>query len=474
MSPTAARAPPCEGETGGSDRPRAPPTGHILQEMRLQPPEVLEPRQTPGPGSFRVLPNRLRPVYGFVILFVCTFGMVFTGPAQTASVGATVTYVIRDLHFSRTLVSGLFLLATMCSAAVLPGIGWLIDHAGSRLVFPLMVACLGLSCAFYAAVASSPRLLLFVSFLCLRVSGQGGLFLVSTNMLNRWFVKKRARMVGILSVVVAFCLTGVFSSVVKMYVEKHGVRFCYLHLALIELGVLFPLAAVLSANSPEEYGLLPDNEGEIPNQRTSSQQPQVQPIGLAAETTDAHEPTGGEDDGAEDSSSPPPSPPGSRARRVPAWGLGGKSPKYTKVQLEVELAERIGGAGPEFSSADGEDGGARDAVENAKHAFVGGGVVLDRTFTLSEAVRTAEFWFFVHGVCVQNVLITAMFFHLDNILAHLPVAPGAEQGQLLLYVYLSAATSACVCSITCGYMAEKIRYERMTQKRGPCRGTAVC
>ncbi|CAD7928951.1 unnamed protein product, partial [Amoebophrya sp. A25] len=70
--------------------------------------------------------------------------------------------------------------------------------------------------------------------------------------------------------------------------------------------------------------------------------------------------------------------------------------------------------------------------------------------TLPEAIRTGLFWFF------EAAILTALWFHLDNILKGVPT-------DLVLTVYISAAISAGLSSILCGIAADKswCRYESM-------------
>ncbi|CAD7937001.1 unnamed protein product [Amoebophrya sp. A120] len=530
----------------------------------------------------------MHPLYGYVVLALGTFGMVLTGPGQTASIGATITVVIANSHLPRTFVSGLYLAATLGSACSLPAIGYAVDRIGSRVMFPVMAAVLGFSCFLFAslfhahleatAIASkvdstrlpgsttrerakettqksekdtaifdqeqgSPMLLLLTFFL-LRVSAQGGLWLVGTNMVNRWFVKTRAQMMGVLNVVVSFALTGVFSSIVKQSVLQIGFPKTYQNLGRLELGILLPLGLLFAADSPEKYGLKPDNEGRLETgtspegdrdvvaqprgQQQEDTAPEVgknvdsssidqmnaisiQPVKNEYETDVRKHPSGKGDDidilplsdglvagaalagpaegddvnnvtshpedihfdeeeEADDTGSPRSPAAEDTLRKSPSrnsllprvpWKHG--SPRYKMVQ-KVEMVP-LGRQGEELDvktehnfarkASDAHPGrGQADSVDISSHATAsmsegpaapGVAETLEVNKTLSDALRTYAFWFFVHGMVMQGIVITAMFFHLDNLLGGFPPS-------LLIYVYLSAATGAGIGSIGIGLL----------------------
>ena len=304
----------------------------------------------------------------------------------------------------------------------------------------------------------------FLAFCLLRIFGQGGMMLVSTNAINLWFVDHRAQVMGFASLVTAFCLSGIFTSTVKKMVELgdktgrwtwHSV---YVFLAFLELCVVFPLGFLFLANKPETYGVLPDGKGFVD---TRAKQ-------LSARK---------------------------RAQKVKSKaGIGGRRDRKAGRYAQVAEPEAIGAGAPAVAAgmsvanaaADADAPGSSDdagsaVASNAVSAptttteteLMGAGArsesdiediesqevfaeeavqaedeaEAEPAFTLKEALRTWRFWFFLLGICWNAGLFTALMFHLDSILG--PVETN------LVYFYLTNATVSALGSFTTGTLLTK-------------------
>ncbi len=88
--------------------------------------------------------------------------------------------------------------------------------------------------------------MIFFGFYFLRLAGQGSLWLVCMNAINQWFIEKRAQVMSVVSFIVGFMLTGVFSTFMNKAQER-GMSYkeVYKILFLIELCVVLPAGVFL-------------------------------------------------------------------------------------------------------------------------------------------------------------------------------------------------------------------------------------
>ena len=112
-----------------------------------------------------------------------------TSPGQTYSVSIFIQHFIRDLSISRSLVSTLYTLGTLAGALALPFVGRQIDRRGPRTMVGAITALFALSCVYVGFVQNA--LMLGIGFVLIRMLGQGSLGLVCSNVVNRWWVRRR-------------------------------------------------------------------------------------------------------------------------------------------------------------------------------------------------------------------------------------------------------------------------------------------
>ena len=66
--------------------------------------------------------------------------------------------------------------------------------------------------------------MLFIGFLVLRMLGQGSLSLVSTNVINQWWVRRRGMAMGIAGMTAALIGTGGFPNLILRYILDTQVK----------------------------------------------------------------------------------------------------------------------------------------------------------------------------------------------------------------------------------------------------------
>ncbi len=198
--------------------------------------------------------------YGWVIMIVGSIGMIMTGPGQTYGVSVFLEHIIRDLDISRSLISSLYTLGTLVGSFALPFVGRQIDRRGPRLMVVVVAILFGLACIYLGFVWNA--LTLGIGFIAIRMLGQGSLSLVSQNVINQWWVKRRGMMNGLSGVIVGLLGLGGLPLLINYLIDLFGWRTTYVLLGLALLLLMAPLGYLFFRNHPEAFGLEPD--GALP------------------------------------------------------------------------------------------------------------------------------------------------------------------------------------------------------------------
>jgi MFS family permease len=167
--------------------------------------------------------------YGWIILAAGTLGSFMTLPGQTAGVSVFIDPIAAELSISRTWVS-MAAIGTLAGILPAPLIGRWIDRRGPRITATMISATLAAACAYMALVES--RLALLVGFALLRGSAIGGLSLVSQQVVNLWFVRRR----GIAAAAASLGLSAgaiIFPPLTDHFISLYGWRVAYLILAVL-------------------------------------------------------------------------------------------------------------------------------------------------------------------------------------------------------------------------------------------------
>jgi MFS family permease len=208
--------------------------------------------------------------YGWVVLAAGTLGMIMTSPGQTYVISMFVDHFISDLSIDRTSVSALYTGATLAGSLALPTIGRFIDRQGSRKAVVAITLLFGLACFAMSRVTGMISLILGLA--AMRMLGQGSLSLVSANVINQWWVRRRGAVMGLSGMAAALLGTGLFPPLVNRLISALGWRSAFVVLGLILLMVMLPLGWLLFRDTPEMYSLQPD--GHKPS-KDVSEHPEV-------------------------------------------------------------------------------------------------------------------------------------------------------------------------------------------------------
>jgi MFS family permease len=215
---------------------------------------------------------RRAPVYyGWIILAIGTLGFIMTSPGQTYAVSIFIEYFIVDLNISRSMVSTLYMVGTLTASLAMPLVGRQIDHRGSRAVVAAVSALFGLACIYMGFVSNA--IMLGIGFILLRGLGQGSLQLVSSNVINRWWIRRRGLVMGIAGTITSLLGFGAFPNLLNWMIPQIGWRLTYGVLGGVQLLIMLPLGTLLFRNQPEDHGVPPDGKPLPPIDTSGSQQP---------------------------------------------------------------------------------------------------------------------------------------------------------------------------------------------------------
>ena len=202
------------------------------------------------------LVNRSPIFYGWFILLAGVVGMIMTSPGQTYVVSVVLEPLLQELELSRSLVSILYAFGTLVAGFALPAIGRAVDRYGARPMVIGITLIAIVTCFFVGFVQNA--FMLTIAFILLRLFNHGSLTLISQNVINQWWIRRRGTVMGINGILWALLGFGAFPIVVRWLVNVYGWRTTYGIQGLALLLIMLPLGALLFRDRPEEYGLEPD------------------------------------------------------------------------------------------------------------------------------------------------------------------------------------------------------------------------
>lgn len=193
--------------------------------------------------------------YGWIILCAGAFGAFMTTPGQTVGVSAFFDPITTELALTREAVAFAYTVGTLLGLLPAPLIGRLVDRHGPRKVATLAAVGLALACIGLSFAQSTVTLLF--GFTALRGAAIAGLSLVSLQIVNLWFIRKRglATAAAILGLALGSI---VFPRLIEQLIAAFGWRGAYQILALIVALSILPVAVIFFRGRPELYGQQPD------------------------------------------------------------------------------------------------------------------------------------------------------------------------------------------------------------------------
>ncbi len=207
-----------------------------------------------------------RPIYyGWFIVGAAGLVIFCTGPGQSYVFSVFIDSIIEDTNLSRTGISVLYTVSTVVSAALVTFVSRLADRYGPRIM--LAAAGLGLGAVCFGMATATNILLFFIVFAGLRALGQGSLSINCILLVNQWFVSRRGRAVGLMTLG-AVISTALLPPVVRILIDNVGWRGAYAVLGVAVIALIVPVVLLIVRNRPEDIGLFPDGLSHPPVSET--------------------------------------------------------------------------------------------------------------------------------------------------------------------------------------------------------------
>jgi sugar phosphate permease len=172
--------------------------------------------------------------------------------------------LLKSLGTSRAALGGVLGLSRLGSGLLAPGVGWLIDRYGPRRLMLVGLTLVGIGFLAFSGITS--LWMLYVVFFGMALGTSLGSFAPITVTVSNWFVRKRARALGLVSL--GSALGGSLSWALAWLIDTLGWQRSAAIAGLCYLGIAVPLASVFR-HRPEQVGLLPDGASPAPPVETS-------------------------------------------------------------------------------------------------------------------------------------------------------------------------------------------------------------
>jgi len=193
--------------------------------------------------------------YGYVILFLCFLNMLFVRGAF-GSFSVFYVALLEDFHWSHAVGASIVSLNSLVYASVSPGVGFLFDRLGPRVLMPLSALLMGLGFVFSGFSDSLWQMYLYYGILA--AIGQGGLgFVTQSALLSAWFVRRRATAIGLATAGQGLGMITIVP-LAQLWISRAGWRTAFMLVGGLILVTAIPLNAIFQRRSPELVGQLPD------------------------------------------------------------------------------------------------------------------------------------------------------------------------------------------------------------------------
>jgi MFS family permease len=199
--------------------------------------------------------------YGWVIVLMAALGLFFSGPGQTYSISIFIDYYIEEFGWSRSLISSIYLAATLLAGSLMFLVGRLVDKLGQRYMTVVIASFLAVACLWNSLVIGP--VMLFIGFFMLRFFGQGSMTLIPGTLVPQWFISKRGRAMSLMAIG-GFVSSAALPPFNAWLIDTWGWPIAWRVWFAILLFFFVPLAYIFVRNKPEDIGLLPDNRNPKP------------------------------------------------------------------------------------------------------------------------------------------------------------------------------------------------------------------
>jgi sugar phosphate permease len=211
---------------------------------------------------------RKRPwlFYGWIIL-ACAMTIIAMSSGTRFSFGVILKPLTDQFGWDRASVAFMASISVLISGLLQPGLGWLVDRWGPRIILTYGLLILGGGMMLTSFSTSLWHFYLAYGVLC-GLGFAATLQVVAASLVSNWFVRRRGFVLS---------LTGSGGAIgellvvplMMLMVLAYGWAAYYRIAAVITLAGLFPIVLLFIRNTPEEIGLAPDGDESAASMRAS-------------------------------------------------------------------------------------------------------------------------------------------------------------------------------------------------------------
>ena len=204
--------------------------------------------------------------YGWWLVGAAAFLLGLISLCVFQGLGTFLDALEEEFEWSRTALTGAFVLARAETAVIGPLEGFLIDRFGSRRMILIGYLTMGAGFVLFSQIHNLWQF--YAVFMLISVgSGLGG-WLAILAVINNWF--SRHRSFAMASAMSGIHIGGFLLPILALGIQYHGFRWTTFGIGIFLLAVSGPMARLIR-NSPEDYGLRPDGDTDLPSgSRTSA------------------------------------------------------------------------------------------------------------------------------------------------------------------------------------------------------------
>ncbi len=195
--------------------------------------------------------------YGWMIVLIAAISMFFSSPGQTYSISVFNSIYENEFHYSKTMLSTGYSIATIFSGLLIVFIGKATDKYGHRKMYIIVTIMLAVA-AFFSSMVMNIWMI-YISFFLLRFFGQGSMTLIPSSLVPQWFEKKRAFALSLM-VMGSFFGTLLVPRLNLWLIQTFEWQNAWRIWGLSLLVVLLPLILLFIYNKPYEVGIQMENE----------------------------------------------------------------------------------------------------------------------------------------------------------------------------------------------------------------------
>lgn len=173
------------------------------------------------------------------------------------SFGAYVAVLRDEFGWSKTLFAGAFAMSRVESGALGPLQGWMVDRFGPRLVIQIGIVIMAAGFFWFSQLNSSLTFLL--SFFVISVGAGLAGFMTLTIAIVKWFERRRATALGLMSTGLA--VGGLLVPILVVSLDEFGWRDTAFASGILVLVVGIPISLIMRT-APEDHGYHVDGERE--------------------------------------------------------------------------------------------------------------------------------------------------------------------------------------------------------------------